>query len=105
VVRSVSVGITPWIRFHAEFAIWVASSGVELSSVRADMAIFVNGVVSADREDIIWDKFIPSVTALCASFFNTVIKAGRGTSSDDRASWIFNRIVSVPLNIADGSLW
>ena len=69
---SVSIGISPWVRFHAVLVTWVAEVSVPLASVRAFIAVFVDIVVCAGREYFLRDKLIPGIMALSAAVFLAV---------------------------------
>jgi len=69
---SVSIGISPWVGFLAVHVTWVAEVSVPLARVRAYIAVFVDIVVCAGRENFLRDKFIPGITALSAAVFLAV---------------------------------
>ena len=69
---SVSIGISPWVRFHAVHVTWVAEVSVPLFSVRAFVAIFVDIEVCALLENFFRVQCIPGIMALRAAVFLAV---------------------------------
>ena len=69
---SVSIGISPWVRFHAVLVTWVAEVSVPLASVRAFIAVFVDIEVCALLENFFRVQCIPGIVALSAAVFLAV---------------------------------